>query len=183
MEDLTVVIAGVGAAGVAIGKILLNAGIGDVIGCDRLGAIYTGRGEMNSAKEWFAANTNSSRKMGSISDVMKGADVFVGVSGPDLVTAADVRSMAKNPIVFAMANPNPEIRPEQVDGLATVMATGRSDYPNQIMPSCRQILWCHQYLIGPLFNALRQRSRQRLLKTASSASLKKVLLALLGAVN
>ena len=132
MEDLTVVIAGVGAAGVAIGKILLNAGIGDVIGCDRVGAIYTGRGEMNSAKEWFAAHTNSSRKMGTISDVMKGADVFVGVSGPDLITAADVRSMAKNPIVFAMANPNPEIRPEQVDGLAAVMATGRSDYPNQI---------------------------------------------------
>jgi malate dehydrogenase (oxaloacetate-decarboxylating) len=132
MEDLTVVIAGVGAAGVAIGKILLNAGIGDVIGCDRVGAIYTGRGEMNSAKEWFAAHTNSSRKMGTISDVMKGADVFVGVSGPDLITAADVRSMAKNPIVFAMANPNPEIRPEQVDGLASVMATGRSDYPNQI---------------------------------------------------
>ncbi|MEY3822948.1 MAG: hypothetical protein RL628_1056 [Actinomycetota bacterium] len=70
--------------------------------------------------------------MGTISDVMKGADVFVGVSGPDLITAADVRSMAKNPIVFAMANPNPEIRPEQVDGLASVMATGRSDYPNQI---------------------------------------------------
>jgi malate dehydrogenase (oxaloacetate-decarboxylating) len=132
MEDLTVVIAGVGAAGVAIGKILLNAGIGDVIGCDRVGAIYTGRGEMNSAKEWFAANTNSSRKMGTISDVMKGADVFVGVSGPDLITAADVRSMAKDPIVFAMANPNPEIRPEQVDGLASIMATGRSDYPNQI---------------------------------------------------
>jgi malate dehydrogenase (oxaloacetate-decarboxylating) len=87
---------------------------------------------MNSAKEWFAANTNTSRKMGTISDVMKGADVFVGVSGPDLITAADVRSMAKNPIVFAMANPNPEIRPEQVDGLAAVMATGRSDYPNQI---------------------------------------------------
>ena len=132
MEDLTVVIAGVGAAGVAIGKILLNAGVGDVIGCDREGAIYSGRGNMNSAKEWFANHTNSARKMGTIGDVMKGADVFVGVSGPDLITAADVRSMAKDPIVFAMANPNPEIRPEQADGLAAVMATGRSDYPNQI---------------------------------------------------
>jgi len=132
MEDLTVVIAGVGAAGVAIGKILLNAGVGEVIGCDRVGAIYTGRGEMNSAKEWFAENTNRSRRMGTISDIMKGSDVFVGVSGPDLITAADVRSMAKDPIVFAMANPNPEIRPEQCDGLASVMATGRSDYPNQI---------------------------------------------------
>jgi malate dehydrogenase (oxaloacetate-decarboxylating) len=132
MEDLSVVIAGVGAAGVAIGKILLNAGVGEVVGCDRAGAIYTGRGELNSAKEWFAQHTNQSRKMGSISDVMKGSDVFIGVSGPDLITAADVRSMAKNPLVFAMANPNPEIRPEQVDGLAAVMATGRSDYPNQI---------------------------------------------------
>ena len=132
MEDLTVVIAGVGAAGVAIGKILLNAGVGDVIGCDRIGAIYSGRSEMNSAKEWFANNTNRSRRMGTISDMMKGSDVFVGVSGPDLITAADVRSMAKSPIVFAMANPNPEIRPEQCDGLAAVMATGRSDYPNQI---------------------------------------------------
>ena len=132
MEDLSVVIAGVGAAGVAIGKILLNAGVGEVIGCDRVGAIYSGRGEMNSAKVWFAEHTNQSRKMGTISDVMKGADVFLGVSGPDLITAADVRSMAKDPIVFAMANPNPEIRPEQCDGLAAVMATGRSDYPNQI---------------------------------------------------
>jgi len=132
MEDLTVVIAGVGAAGVAIGKILLNAGVGDVIGCDRIGAIYSGRSEMNSAKEWFANNTNRSRRIGTISDMMKGSDVFVGVSGPDLITAADVRSMAKSPIVFAMANPNPEIRPEQCDGLAAVMATGRSDYPNQI---------------------------------------------------
>ena len=132
MEDLTVVIAGVGAAGVAIGKILLNAGVGDVMGFDREGAIYSGRGNMNSAKEWFANHTNSARKMGTIGDVMKGADVFVGVSGPDLITAADVRSMAKDPIVFAMANPNPEIRPEQADGLAAVMATGRSDYPNQI---------------------------------------------------
>ena len=132
MEDLTVVIAGMGAAGVAIGKILIDAGVGDIIGCDRVGAIYSGRGEMNSAKEWFAVNTNKERRMGTIGDVMKGADVFVGVSGPDLITAADVRSMAKDPIVFAMANPNPEIRPEQCDGLAAVMATGRSDYPNQI---------------------------------------------------
>jgi malate dehydrogenase (oxaloacetate-decarboxylating) len=87
---------------------------------------------MNSAKEWFAVNTNPSRKMGSIGDVMNGADVFVGVSGPNLITAADIRSMAKDPIVFAMANPDPEIRPEAADGLAAVMATGRSDYPNQI---------------------------------------------------
>jgi len=132
MENLTVVIAGMGAAGVAIGKILINAGVGEIIGCDRTGAIYSGRGEMNSAKQWFAEHTNTSRKMGSISDVMAGADVFIGVSGPDLITAADIRTMAPEPIVFAMANPNPEIRPEQADGLAAVMATGRSDYANQI---------------------------------------------------
>ncbi len=132
MEDLTVVIAGMGAAGVAIGKILINAGVGEIIGCDRTGAIYDGRGDLNVAKEWFAVHTNPSRKMGTIGDVMHGADVFVGVSGPDLITAADLRNMAKDPIVFAMANPNPEIRPEAADGLAAVMATGRSDYPNQI---------------------------------------------------
>ncbi|MCB0978387.1 MAG: NAD-dependent malic enzyme, partial [Acidimicrobiales bacterium] len=132
IEDLTVVIAGMGAAGVAIGKILINAGVGEIVGCDRTGAVYEGRGDLNVAKEWFAANTNRSRKMGTISDVMHGADVFVGVSGPDLITAADLRNMATDPIVFAMANPNPEIRPEAADGLAAVMATGRSDYPNQI---------------------------------------------------
>ncbi len=132
MEDLSVVIAGVGAAGVAIGKILINAGVGEIVGCDRAGAIYTGRGDLNSAKEWFANNTNPSRKMGTISDVMRGTDVFIGVSGPNLITAGDIRSMSKAPIVYAMANPDPEIRPEEADGLAAVMATGRSDYPNQI---------------------------------------------------
>lgn len=132
MEDLSVVIAGVGAAGVAIGKILINAGVGEIVGCDRAGAIYSGRSDLNSAKEWFANNTNPSRKMGTISDVMRGTDVFIGVSGPNLITAGDIRSMSKAPIVYAMANPDPEIRPEQADGLAAVMATGRSDYPNQI---------------------------------------------------
>jgi malate dehydrogenase (oxaloacetate-decarboxylating) len=132
IEDVSVVIAGMGAAGVAIGKILINAGVGEIVGCDRTGAVYSGRGELNVAKQWFAEHTNQSRKMGSIGDVLHGADVFVGVSGPDLITAADLRTMAKDPIVFAMANPNPEIRPEHADGLAAVMATGRSDYPNQI---------------------------------------------------
>jgi malate dehydrogenase (oxaloacetate-decarboxylating) len=132
IEDLRVVIAGMGAAGVAIGKILINAGVGEIVGCDRTGAVYAGRSDLNVAKEWFAANTNPDRKMGSISDVLHGADVFVGVSGPNLITAADLRNMAKDPIVFAMANPDPEIRPEDADGLAAIMATGRSDYPNQI---------------------------------------------------
>ena len=132
MEDLSVVIAGMGAAGVAIGKILINAGVGEIVGVDRTGAVYDGRGDLNVAKQWFAENTNSGRKMGLIGDVLHGADVFIGVSGPALITAADLRNMAAKPIVFAMANPDPEIRPEQADGLAAVMATGRSDYPNQI---------------------------------------------------
>jgi len=103
-----------------------------VIGADRLGSIFSGRDGLNPAKEWFAENTNPDRKMGTINDVLHGADVFVGVSAPDVITAADLRNMATDPIVFAMANPNPEIRPEDADGLAAVMATGRSDYPNQI---------------------------------------------------
>lgn len=87
---------------------------------------------MNVAKEWFAENTNPDRKMGTLNDVIKGSDVFIGLSGPGLIDASDLRNMAPDPIVFAMANPDPEIRPEEADGLAAVMATGRSDYPNQI---------------------------------------------------
>jgi malate dehydrogenase (oxaloacetate-decarboxylating) len=132
MGDLRVVIAGVGAAGVAIGKILLSAGVAEVIGTDRQGAIWEGRDDLNVAKQWFAENTNPDRKTGSLSDIMAGTDVFVGVSGPGLITAADLRTMAPEPIVFALANPEPEIRPEAADGLAKVIATGRSDYPNQI---------------------------------------------------
>ena len=130
--DISVVIAGMGAAGVAVGKILRNAGVGEIIGVDRAGAVYSGRDGLNFAKEWFADHTNPDRRMGSLQDVLRGSDVFVGVSGPGLIDAADLRTMAPDPIVFAMANPEPEIRPEEADGLAAVMATGRSDYPNQI---------------------------------------------------
>jgi malate dehydrogenase (oxaloacetate-decarboxylating) len=132
IDEITVVIAGIGAAGVACGKILMSAGVQQIIGTDRQGAIYEGRDHLNFAKEWFAQNTNRDRRAGSLADVLPGADVFIGVSGPNLITASDVRKMAKDPIVFAMANPDPEIRPEDADGLAAVMATGRSDYPNQI---------------------------------------------------
>ena len=130
--DLSVVIAGMGAAGVAVGKILLDAGVGEIVGVDRMGAVYSGRDNLNFAKEWFAEHTNQDRKMGSLKDVLAGTDVFVGVSGPSLIDAADLRTMNPDPIVFAMANPEPEIHPEEADGLAAVMATGRSDYPNQI---------------------------------------------------
>jgi len=132
MSDVSVVISGVGAAGVAVGRILLDAGVGEVVGVDRIGAIHRGRDGMNKVKEWFADNTNPDRKTGSLSQVLAGADVFVGVSAPGLLTAADIRTMARDPIVFAMANPDPEIRPEEADGLAAVMATGRSDFSNQI---------------------------------------------------
>jgi malate dehydrogenase (oxaloacetate-decarboxylating) len=132
MDEITVVIAGIGAAGVACGKILMSAGVQNIIGTDRQGAIFMGRDNLNFAKEWFAHHTNANRRSGSLAEVLPGADVFIGVSGPNLITASDVRRMAKDPIVFAMANPDPEIRPEDADGLAAVMATGRSDYPNQI---------------------------------------------------
>ncbi len=132
MSSLKVVVAGVGAAGVACSKILIEAGVAEIIGVDRKGAIWEGRDDLNVAKQWFAEHTNPERREGTLSDVLPGADVFIGVSGPGLINASDLRKMAKDPIVFAMANPDPEIRPEEADGLAAVIATGRSDYPNQI---------------------------------------------------
>ena len=132
MADLSIVISGVGAAGVAIGRILLGAGATHVVGVDSKGAVYDGRDGLNHWKQWFAENTNPDGKHGALSDVMHGADVFIGVSAPDILTVDDVKNMADDPIVFAMANPDPEIRPELVGGIVRVMGTGRSDYPNQI---------------------------------------------------
>jgi malate dehydrogenase (oxaloacetate-decarboxylating) len=132
MQDLTVVMAGAGAAGVAITKILLEAGVPNVIGVDRKGAIYEGRADLDASKQWFAEHTNPELRQGSLRDVLPGADVFVGVSGPGLLVRDDLATMATDPIVFALANPDPEITPEQAEGLVAVMATGRSDYPNQI---------------------------------------------------
>jgi malate dehydrogenase (oxaloacetate-decarboxylating) len=132
MDDIKVVVAGVGAAGVAVSKILMNAGVCNVVGADRQGAVHTGRTDLNPSKRWFAENTNPEGLSGSLAEVMPGADVFIGLSGPDLITRDDVASMAPGPIVFAMANPDPEIRPELIGDLAAVIATGRSDFPNQI---------------------------------------------------
>ena len=132
MEDLKVVIAGVGAAGVAITKILMEGGVNNVIGLDSKGAIFQGRTDLNAAKQWMAENTNPEMRQGAIHEVLPGADVFVGVSGPNVLIRDDLRAMAKDPIVFALANPDPEITPEAAEGMAAVMATGRSDYPNQI---------------------------------------------------
>ena len=130
--DIKVVVAGVGAAGVAVSKILMGAGVRNIIGADRQGAVWDGRDGLNSSKQWFAENTNPEALRGSLSDVLPGADVFIGLSGPDLITVDDVKSMATGPIVFAMANPDPEIRPELIADIAAVVATGRSDFPNQI---------------------------------------------------
>jgi malate dehydrogenase (oxaloacetate-decarboxylating) len=132
MADLSIVISGVGAAGVAIGKILLGAGATNIVGVDSSGAVYDGRDGLNTWKQWFAENTNRECKQGALSDVMHGADVFIGVSAPDILTVDDVRAMNADSIVFAMANPDPEIRPELTEGLVRVLGTGRSDYPNQI---------------------------------------------------
>ncbi|QQS34094.1 MAG: NAD-dependent malic enzyme [Acidobacteriota bacterium] len=133
MEDIKLVVNGIGAAGVACSKIVMAAGVKNIIGCDTTGAIYQGRKEnMNWVKDWYARNTNPDKEQGTVHDVIKGADVFFGLSAPGLLTASDLDTMAKDPIVFAMANPTPEIMPEDAEGHVSVMATGRSDYPNQI---------------------------------------------------
>ncbi len=133
MDDVKIVVNGIGAAGVACSKIVMAAGVKNLVGCDTTGALYEGRTEnMNWVKDWYARNTNPKKESGTIHDVIKGADVFFGLSAPGVITQDDLRNMAKDPIVFAMANPTPEIMPEEAEGLAAVMATGRSDYPNQI---------------------------------------------------
>ncbi len=133
MEDVKIVVNGIGAAGVACSKIVMAAGVKNIIGCDTTGALYEGRTEnMNWVKDWYARNTNPDNEQGTIHEVLKGADVFFGLSAPNILTAADLDTMAKDPIVFAMANPTPEIMPEEAEGHVAVMATGRSDYPNQI---------------------------------------------------
>ncbi|MGB8955721.1 MAG: malic enzyme-like NAD(P)-binding protein [Tumebacillaceae bacterium] len=134
MQDIKVVTNGAGAAGIAIIKLLLSMGVKHVIMCDTKGAIYEGREEgMNPVKDLIAKNTNHERLTGSLEEVIAGADVFIGVSVADAVTQEMVRSMNVDPIIFAMANPDPEIKP--ADALAAgakVVGTGRSDYPNQV---------------------------------------------------
>jgi malate dehydrogenase (oxaloacetate-decarboxylating) len=132
-EDLKVGFSGVGAAGVACSKILIRAGVRKIVGCDRQGAIYRGRENgMNFMKNWYAENTNPDDERGSTHDVVRNADVFIGLSAPGTITTADLKQMDADPIVFALANPTPEIMPEEAAPYVRVMATGRSDYPNQI---------------------------------------------------
>ncbi|MFN0120537.1 MAG: malic enzyme-like NAD(P)-binding protein [Blastocatellia bacterium] len=133
MEDIRVVVTGTGAAGTACAKIMLNAGVRQMIGTDLHGVIWRGRQEgMNEATQWWADNTNPDNLKGTQHDVIAGADLFLGVSAPGVLTVDDVKRMAPDPIVFALANPTPEIMPEDAAPYVRVMATGRSDYPNQI---------------------------------------------------
>lgn len=130
--DLKVVLSGVGAAGVACTYMLQHLGVKNIVGCDRKGSIHKGRNDLDAVKRQYAEHTNPNNEVGTLHQVMKGADVFVGLSAPDLLTVEDLKVMNKDPIVIAMANPDPEIMPEIALPYVAIMATGRSDYPNQI---------------------------------------------------
>ena len=135
IEELTVLMLGLGAAGVAVTKMMLASGITKIIGCDRKGALSTTREDfeqMTPIKRWYAENTNPDKRLGSPAEVIEGADLFVGLSGPGLIEASALERMADDAIVFAMANPTPEVMPEEAEPYVRIMATGRSDYPNQI---------------------------------------------------
>lgn len=133
ISQVKIMVLGAGAAGVACTKALLGAGIGDAIVCDRAGAIYKGRQEgMNPAKVWLSENTNKEGFKGNCHEALKGADLFLGVSGPGLIQPDDLKTMAKDAVIFALSNPTPEIMPELAAPHVRIIATGRSDYPNQI---------------------------------------------------
>ncbi|MEO8092882.1 MAG: NADP-dependent malic enzyme, partial [bacterium] len=137
IADLNVLVLGLGAAGVAVTKMMLASGVTRIIGCDRKGALSTQRsdyldGSMNEAKRWYAENTNPEGRLGPPDEVIEGADLFVGLSGPGLIGAGGLERMTDDAIVFAMANPTPEVMPEEAEPYVRIMATGRSDYPNQI---------------------------------------------------
>lgn len=133
LEDLKVIVNGAGSAGVAITKLLLSSGMKNIILCDRTGAIFNGRENLNSSKSEMALITNPNKEQGSLKDVLRNSDVFIGVSAPDTLNEELVKSMNKDAIIFAMANPIPEIFPEDAKKAgARVVGTGRSDFPNQI---------------------------------------------------
>jgi malate dehydrogenase (oxaloacetate-decarboxylating) len=132
IEDVRLVITGVGAAGVAVTDILQAAGVTNVIGCDSKGALWRGRPDLEGVKAAYAERTNLESFQGTADEALAGADVFIGLSQPGAISTAGVAQMADDAIVFAMANPTPEVSPEEIEGLAAVIATGRSDYPNQI---------------------------------------------------
>ena len=132
LEDVKIVTTGCGAAGTAVTKILLAAGARTIVGCDEHGAVYDGRPDLNDAKREYAQLTNPAGERGAADEVLAGADVFIGLSVPGAVTRAGIGRMVHDSIVFALANPRSEVEPEEIEDLAAVIATGRSDYPNQI---------------------------------------------------
>jgi malate dehydrogenase (oxaloacetate-decarboxylating) len=137
IESLRVLVVGLGAAGVAVTKMMLESGVSHVVGCDRNGAISTERddyqsGAMSAMKRWYAEISNPERLTGEPADVIEGMDLFLGLSGPGIIPAQALEKMNEDAIVFAMANPNPEVMPEEAEPYVRIMATGRSDYPNQI---------------------------------------------------
>ena len=137
IEELRVLMVGLGAAGIAVTKMMLAAGLTHVVGCDRKGALSTTRedyqaGELTGIKKWFAENSNPDHLLGTPDEVIEGMDVFVGLSGPGIIQAESLGKMNRDPIVFAMSNPDPEVAPEEAAKYVRIMATGRSDYPNQI---------------------------------------------------
>ncbi len=137
IEDLHVLVVGLGAAGVAVTKMLLNAGVTSIVGCDSKGALHTQRedylaGELHRVKRWYAEHTNPEHLSGRPADVIAGADLFIGLSGARVMPAEALARMNRDAMVFAMANPNPEVTPEEAAPYVRIMATGRSDYPNQI---------------------------------------------------
>jgi malate dehydrogenase (oxaloacetate-decarboxylating) len=135
IEDLSVLVTGLGAAGVAVTKMMLASGVTKIIGCDRKGALSTAREDfeqMTEIKRWYAENSNPEHRLGTPSEVIDGIDLFVGLSGPGVIEAGELARMNDDAIVFAMANPTPEVMPEEAEPYVRIMATGRSDYPNQI---------------------------------------------------
>jgi malate dehydrogenase (oxaloacetate-decarboxylating) len=156
LEDLKVVICGFGAGGVAIARLLHDSGVRNIIPCDSIGAVYRGRNEgMNDVKRDVISYTNPDNVQGTVGEVLKGADVFIGVSQPRTITRKDVATMAQDSMVFALANPTPEILPQEISDLVRIVATGRSDYANQInnvlcFPGIfRGALDCRASLISP----------------------------------
>jgi malate dehydrogenase (oxaloacetate-decarboxylating) len=135
IEELRVLMLGLGAAGVAVTKMMIASGVTNIIGCDRQGALSSTRDDyeqMTEIKRWYSENSNPEHRLGPPAEVIEGADLFVGLSGPGLIEAAALERMADDAIVFAMANPTPEVMPEDAEPYVRIMATGRSDYPNQI---------------------------------------------------
>jgi malate dehydrogenase (oxaloacetate-decarboxylating) len=132
LKNVRIVVSGAGAAGTAIMKLLLAEGVGDIVACDRDGALHTGSQGLNSSMQWLAEHTNKDAYSGSLAGALSGSDVFIGVSAPNLLTGDDIATMAERSIVFALANPDPEVDPREAREHAAVVATGRSDEPNQI---------------------------------------------------